>query len=252
MTGARRTTRPPVALAVLALHGAVVWALATQALRPAAAGPTAAPGAAPVLAWATLLRDPAAPAVRPMATAQAMPRAADAPPAPGPRGAAATAGVPRPAPAAPAPATGPAAPSEGAPAAAAAEEALAPGLPAAGVSPPSAHPPAAAAHTGPSPGLAEPRAPTLIQARADRHDCPQVPHPAVLRERGIEGVVHLRVRVSARGEAAEIQLSRTSGWRLFDAAALAQARACRFLPARHGTEPVESWVEFPVRFALDG
>jgi len=92
----------------------------------------------------------------------------------------------------------------------------------------------------------------LNQAQADRQDCPEVAHPPVLRERGIEGVVHLRVRVSAEGRAAEVQLQQPSGWRLLDAAALAQARGCRFRPARRGALAVESWVEYPVRFSLDG
>ena len=89
--------------------------------------------------------------------------------------------------------------------------------------------------------VAPPPAPTLAapatMARADHRHCPQVPHPPLLRERGIEGVVHLLVRVSAEGLPAEVRVGTGSGWR-------------RFLPARRGGTPVESWVDFPVRFAL--
>jgi protein TonB len=63
-------------------------------------------------------------------------------------------------------------------------------------------------------------------------------------------VVRLRVQVDREGRAREAQVLDSSGWRLFDEAALAQARRCRFRPAHDGTTAVESWVEFPVRFAL--
>lgn len=94
--------------------------------------------------------------------------------------------------------------------------------------------------------------PPLTQARADHQRCPSAPHPVALRERGIEGVVHLRVRVSAEGLPSEVNVASGSGWTLMDQAALAQVRGCRFLPARRGSEAVESWVEFPVRFVLKG
>ncbi len=64
--------------------------------------------------------------------------------------------------------------------------------------------------------------------------------------------MQLRVKVGADGRAAEVQLLRGSGWRLFDEAALAQARGCSFRPAVEGERPVAEWVEFPVRFALGG
>jgi periplasmic protein TonB len=94
--------------------------------------------------------------------------------------------------------------------------------------------------------------PPVVVAQADRGHCPPAPHPAALRERGIEGAVVLRVKVDVQGRAAEVQLLAGSGWRLFDEAALQQVRACRFLPATQGGRAIDSWVEFPVRFALSG
>lgn len=91
--------------------------------------------------------------------------------------------------------------------------------------------------------------PPLQSAR--RAACAPAPHPLVLRERGIEGVVRLRVWVDELGRAGEVLLAASSGWRLFDDAAVAQARRCPFQPARRGAQPVGSWVEFPVRFALE-
>jgi protein TonB len=74
----------------------------------------------------------------------------------------------------------------------------------------------------------------------------------VLRERGIQGELRLRVHVAPDGRAAEVQLLASSGWRLFDEAALAQVRGCRFRPAKADGQAVADWVEFPVRFRLDG
>lgn len=92
-------------------------------------------------------------------------------------------------------------------------------------------------------------APPLQSAR--RAACPPAPHPLALRERGIEGVVRLRVWVDELGRAGQVLLAASSGWRLFDDAAVAQARRCPFQPALRGEQPVGSWVEFPVRFALE-
>jgi periplasmic protein TonB len=104
-----------------------------------------------------------------------------------------------------------------------------------------------------SPPPAPPQAaPSITRARADHDHCPPVPFPPALRERGIEGEVHLLVRVSAQGLPAEVRVINASGWRLFDEAAVLRARNCRFLPERRGGDAVESWVDFPVRFALNG
>jgi protein TonB len=74
----------------------------------------------------------------------------------------------------------------------------------------------------------------------------------VLRERGIEGVVQLRVQVGSDGRARAVQVQASSGFRLFDEAAMRQARSCRYRPALQDGAPVDSWVEYPVRFALAG
>lgn len=79
-------------------------------------------------------------------------------------------------------------------------------------------------------------------------------YPAALRERGIEGQVLLRVQVAEDGRAAEVRVQRGSGWRLLDQAAQALALACRYVPAQARTQEqlqaLSSWVEVPVRFAL--
>ncbi|WP_310347127.1 energy transducer TonB [Pelomonas aquatica] len=108
---------------------------------------------------------------------------------------------------------------------------------------------AAAAPPAPAPRVEPAPLPTLQTAR--RAACASAPHPPALRDRGIEGVVRLRVWVDELGRAGQVLLAASSGWRLFDDAAMAQARRCPFHPAQRGSEPVGSWVEFPVRFALE-
>lgn len=75
-------------------------------------------------------------------------------------------------------------------------------------------------------------------------------YPAMLRERGIQGQVLLRVKVDADGRAAEVVVAGGSGWRLLDEAARRVAESCPYLPARRGDQKLVSWVEYPVRFAL--
>lgn len=84
----------------------------------------------------------------------------------------------------------------------------------------------------------------------DHGTCPPARHPAVLRDRGVEGQVHLRVLVGAEGRAREVQVVTPSGWRLFDEAARLQALQCRFVPATEDGVPVDRWVTYPVVFAL--
>lgn len=75
-------------------------------------------------------------------------------------------------------------------------------------------------------------------------------YPALLRERGVQGQVLLRVQVNEQGRAAEVQVQGGSGWRLLDEAARQIAMACPYLPARRGEQRLAAWVEYPIRFAL--
>ena len=81
---------------------------------------------------------------------------------------------------------------------------------------------------------------------------PPPDYPITLRQRGIEGTVWLRVRVDRSGLPEQIILFKTSGYRLFDEAALRAVARWRFRPARSNGQYLASWVEFPVRFILQG
>lgn len=80
--------------------------------------------------------------------------------------------------------------------------------------------------------------------QAERH------YPALLRDRGIEGRVIVRVRVDEDGRAAEVQVQAASGWRLLDEAARRVAAACPYKPARQGEQRLAAWIEYPIRFSL--
>ena len=81
---------------------------------------------------------------------------------------------------------------------------------------------------------------------------PQPDYPILLREQGVGGVVWLRVWVGSDGHPGEIKLAKGSGYRLLDDAALRAVRQWRFVPAKKGEQTLASWVEFPIRFTLNG
>ena len=229
---------------VLAAHAALLVLLWQATARQNTDGPAAGkalPDSALVIVRALLL--PATPATQPTLTARPdTARTSNAPPAPKPlappRIEVANAESPRPS---PAPAAAESVASTVQPAAL--------GVTTAAPSPTLAPSPTPAGPMTAQAALAAP-APAPSRIAADRRDCDRVPYPAALRERGIEGELRLRVLVTAEGRAGAVQLLAGSGWRLFDEAALAQARGCRFVPAMLDGKAVDSWVEFPVRFAL--
>ncbi|SEK55707.1 protein TonB [Roseateles sp. YR242] len=75
-------------------------------------------------------------------------------------------------------------------------------------------------------------------------------YPAMLRERGVQGLVRLRVKVDENGRAAEVVVANGSGFRLLDEAARRVAESCPYVPARRGDQRLASWIEYAVRFAL--
>jgi periplasmic protein TonB len=103
-----------------------------------------------------------------------------------------------------------------------------------------------------APRQPDPQATPTQVARPDYAYNPQPDYPMLLREQGVGGVVWLRVWVDSEGQPAEIKLSKGSGYRLLDDAALRAVKLWRFIPAKHGEQRLASWVEFPIRFKLNG
>ncbi len=80
---------------------------------------------------------------------------------------------------------------------------------------------------------------------------PKPVYPAISRRQGEEGKVVLRVKVSAQGAALAVEIKQSSGFLRLDNAALAAVEQWRFVPARQGSEAVESAVLVPLQFSLD-
>lgn len=80
---------------------------------------------------------------------------------------------------------------------------------------------------------------------------PEPEYPPALRNRRIEGLVKLRVRVGADGRVLDATVYRGSGYRDFDQAALAAVDRWRFEPARRAGVAVAMEIAVPVRFVID-
>ena len=89
-------------------------------------------------------------------------------------------------------------------------------------------------------------------ARPDHAYSPKPAYPLALRDLGVSGVVWLRVWVDDTGRPREIELAKGSGYRLFDEAALRAVQHWRFIPAKNEQQSLASWVEFAVRFEING
>lgn len=75
-------------------------------------------------------------------------------------------------------------------------------------------------------------------------------YPERARRAGAEGVVGVRIALSAEGTVRQVDLVKSSGSRLLDEAALAAARASTFTPASRNRSPVAAEAEASYRFEL--
>lgn len=85
---------------------------------------------------------------------------------------------------------------------------------------------------------------------ADYLNNPKPGYPSISRRLGEEGVVMLRVYVSAQGTPDQIQLLKSSGFARLDQAAQEAVGRWRFIPARQGKIATAAWVQVPVSFQL--
>lgn len=90
----------------------------------------------------------------------------------------------------------------------------------------------------------------LIEARADYLNNPLPHYPRLSKRAGEEGTVVLKVRVSAAGEAKQVELHTSSGYKRLDKAALEAVKNWQFSPAQQGSVNIESTVLVPVKFVL--
>jgi len=115
---------------------------------------------------------------------------------------------------------------------------------------PPAPAPAAEAHPAPAPPApAASIVPPNYSAAYLNNPGPQYPNASRrLRE---EGLVRLKVRVSAAGAVEQVLLDKSSGFSALDTAALdVVKRRWRFEPAKQAGQPVAAWVLVPLSFEL--
>ncbi len=81
---------------------------------------------------------------------------------------------------------------------------------------------------------------------------PAPDYPSISRREGEQGLVLLRVQVTANGTAASVELQTSSGSTRLDQAALEAVKKWRFVPAKRGEQPVSASVTVPVSFSIEG
>ena len=124
--------------------------------------------------------------------------------------------------------------------------------------PPASHAPVVAAEAKPSaPNSAGGNSITgdspLVQARfdADYLKNPAPVYPSMSRRLGEEGKTILRVHVLSDGSADQVDIKTSSGSLRLDESAQRTVRTWKFVPAKRGGTPVESWVLVPITFRLE-
>lgn len=101
-----------------------------------------------------------------------------------------------------------------------------------------------------APAVAAPAPITAARFDADYLQNPKPVYPPMSRRLGEEGKVVLRVKVSAQGLPVSIEIKQSSGVPRLDDAARSAVERWRFVPAKQGSESVESSVLVPLNFTL--
>lgn len=110
-----------------------------------------------------------------------------------------------------------------------------------------------AAQTETKPTPATPVSEPVSQARfdADYLRNPPPPYPPLSRKMGEEGKVILRVSVNTQGGADSVEIRISSGSSRLDDAAANTVKKWKFISAKRGDTPVQSWVLVPIIFKLE-
>ena len=87
---------------------------------------------------------------------------------------------------------------------------------------------------------------------ADYLENPSPAYPPISRRLREQGRVMLRVLVSAKGTADDVQIRTSSGVTRLDEAAQETVKHWKFIPAKRGSEAVPAWVLIPISFKLEG
>jgi protein TonB len=103
------------------------------------------------------------------------------------------------------------------------------------------------------PKPAPPAEPTVTRASfdADYLRNPAPPYPPLAKRMGEQGNVVLRVSVNTQGTADSVEVKTSSGSQRLDDSAVNTVHTWKFIPAKRGDLPVQSWVLVPIIFKLE-
>jgi protein TonB len=79
---------------------------------------------------------------------------------------------------------------------------------------------------------------------------PKPLYPQEARKRGYQGEVVLRVEVLSNGRVGQVEVKKSSGYKLLDQSALTAVKQWRFIPAKKGDNTIPIWVNIPIKFQL--
>ena len=97
------------------------------------------------------------------------------------------------------------------------------------------------------------KATTFIKAdsRPYKLKNPKPVYPSAARRRGMQGLVLLSIRVNKKGFVENVNIEKTSGFRVLDQSAVNSVTKWQFVPAKKENEFISSVVEVPIRFQLN-
>ena len=219
-----------IALSVVTLHVAALWALQSGLMRKAAE----------IIIPAEVLSE----FLTPQPPAPPAPPTPPAPPPPKPA-------PPKPAPAPPKPAVAKPAPAPAPMPLAIADPAPAPAAPTGVLEPqPAAQPAPAPAAAAPAPSA--PPGPAVVQPSSDASHLnnPKPVYPAVSKRLGEQGKIVLRVLIGTDGTPQKIEVKQSSGFERLDRQAVDTVSRWRFVPGTRNGVPEAMWYLQPINFVL--
>ena len=103
----------------------------------------------------------------------------------------------------------------------------------------------------PLPPPPEPEVVTAPFGRAGYLNNPPPQYPNLAARNGWQGTVLLKVRVLSTGRVDEVEVQKSSGFKLLDEEAKATVRTWQFTPSKRGSTPIDGWATVPIEFKLD-
>ena len=79
---------------------------------------------------------------------------------------------------------------------------------------------------------------------------PKPLYPQEARKKGYQGEVMLKAEVLANGQVGQVEVKKSSGYKLLDRSASATVKQWKFIPAKKGKEEIPFWVNIPIKFQL--